>query len=135
MKHRWIGATTALMVAASMSIGSSAFAMREAALPAGSVLKVRLDNTIGSDRSQRGDVVGRPPSPREGALAHEDVRSPGQAGETLALDGVPGVDHRSAGRLHAERQAPRRVPGQRSLHHPAAPTGDVPTLLPEFGDL
>ena len=104
-------------------------------------VEVRQDETSGARGLRhaagpvRGDVVGRPPSSREGALAHEGVRSAGQAGEALALDGVPGVDHRSAGRLHAERQAPRRVPGQRSLHHPAAPTGDVPTLLPEFGDL
>jgi len=36
-------------------MGSTAYAMRQAALPAGSVLKVRLDDKIGSDQSQRGD--------------------------------------------------------------------------------
>jgi hypothetical protein len=55
MRHRWIGAHVALMVAASAAVGSSAWAMRQSTLPAGSVLKVRLDDTIGSDRSQRGD--------------------------------------------------------------------------------
>jgi len=43
------------MVAAGAAMGPSALAMRQSTLPAGSVLKVRLDNTIGSDRSQRGD--------------------------------------------------------------------------------
>src|SRR5438445_2695218 len=55
MRHRWIGASVALMVAAGAAMGPSAMAMRQATLPTGSVLKVRLDDSIGSDRSQRGD--------------------------------------------------------------------------------
>jgi len=43
------------MVAAGAAMGPSALAMRQSTLPTGSVLKVKLDNTLGSDRSQRGD--------------------------------------------------------------------------------
>ena len=55
MKNRWRGAPVALMVAAGAAMGPAALAMRQSTLPTGSVLQVRLDNAIGSDRSQRGD--------------------------------------------------------------------------------
>jgi hypothetical protein len=43
------------MVAAGALMGPMAYAIRQSTLPAGSVLKVRLDDPIGSDQSQRGD--------------------------------------------------------------------------------
>jgi len=43
------------MVAAGAAMGPAALAMRQATLPTGSVLQVRLDDAIRSDRSQRGD--------------------------------------------------------------------------------
>jgi len=45
----------ALIVAAGAALAPSAQAVTQGALPAGSVLKVKLDNRIGSDRSQTGD--------------------------------------------------------------------------------
>jgi hypothetical protein len=55
MRNRWRGAPVALMVAAGASMGPAAMAMRQSTLPTGSVLQVRLNDAIGSDRSQRGD--------------------------------------------------------------------------------
>jgi len=45
----------ALIVAATATLAPAAHAVRQSALAAGSVLKVKLDGTIGSDRSQSGD--------------------------------------------------------------------------------
>src|SRR5712692_4013043 len=56
MRHRMmIGAPLALVLALGASAWSPAVAQRQSTLPAGSVLKVRLDDALSSDHNQPGD--------------------------------------------------------------------------------
>jgi len=55
MKHRYLWAPVAFTLALSTAAWSVQNGVRTATLPANSVLQVKLDDTIGSDRNQRGD--------------------------------------------------------------------------------
>jgi len=55
MRHRYAWATLALLIAADPLVATASQAPVLTALPADSVLRVRLDDTIGSDRSRPGD--------------------------------------------------------------------------------
>jgi hypothetical protein len=55
MKRRYVWAPLALMMAVSSTTWAIQSDQSRVVMPAGSVLKVRLDDTIGSDRSHRGD--------------------------------------------------------------------------------
>ena len=55
MRQRFLWAPLALMLAVSAAAWADSTDQDRVVMPSGSVLKVRLDDTIGSDRSQRGD--------------------------------------------------------------------------------
>jgi len=55
MKRRYAWAPLALILAVSSTTWAIQSGQSQVVMPAGSVLKVRLDDTIGSDRSHRGD--------------------------------------------------------------------------------
>jgi len=68
MRRRHIGLATGLVLALASAAGAATSGHRLAALPADTVLKVKLDNTLGTDRSHRGDhftaTVDDPSLPR-----------------------------------------------------------------------
>jgi hypothetical protein len=68
MKSRYLGLSMSLVLALTSAAMAAHSGRRAAALPADTVLKVKLDNTVGSDRSHRGDrftaTVDDPALPR-----------------------------------------------------------------------
>src|SRR5262249_22919397 len=106
MKHRYLWAPIALMFAVGSSAGMARPASRLVSLPVDTVLRVRLNDTIGSDRSRAGQpflaTVEDPSLPR-GTRVHGVV-----LGATRATHGTPGklgVDFRTL-----ELPDGRRVP-------------------------
>ncbi len=55
MRNRWTNAIAVIMLAAGTSAWALPADQRYVTIPSGSVLKVRLNDTIASDRNQRGD--------------------------------------------------------------------------------
>lgn len=114
MKHRYAWATVALIFAATSIVAADPSAYRPAALPVDTVLQVRLNDTIGSDRSRPGDrftATVEAPSLPSGTL----VRG--------VVIGVTPADRETSGRLAVDFRA-LELPSGRSV-----PIAGTPTAL------
>jgi hypothetical protein len=114
MKQRYVWAPVALMIAANALVAAANPAEAQAALPADTVLRVQLNNTIGSDRSRPGDrftATAEDPSLPSGTL----VRG--------VVTGVQPADRETPGRLAVDFQTLELPSGRR------VPIAGTPTTL------
>jgi hypothetical protein len=112
MKQRYAWATVALIYAATSIVAAAPLAYRPAVLPVDTVLKVRLNDTISSDRSRPGDrftATVEDPSLPQGTL----VRG--------VITGVSPADRTTPGRLDVDFQR-LELPGGRMIPMEGSPT-------------
>jgi hypothetical protein len=112
MKHRHMWAPLALLFAASSMAGVAQPASRLADLPTDTVLRVRLDDTIGSDRSHRGD--------RFTATVQDPSLPAGTHVQGVVIDATR-ADRQTPGRLGVDFQT-LELPDGRKISIEGSPT-------------
>jgi hypothetical protein len=114
MKHRYAWAPIALIFAMGSIAGSAQpRAYRQAVLPVDTVLRVRLDDTIGSDRSRPGDRF---------TASVEDPSLPTGSLVQGVVIGVTPADKQTSGRLGVDFQT-LVLPDGRRVPIEGSPTG------------